>query len=374
MYEAAGIIFSNLHDKNITELTGQRTMAAVPFACRYRLIDFALSNLVNADIYNISVITHYNYHSLMEHIGTGRDWGLERRNGGIKILPPFINAYANAANFLYNSRLEALQSVSRSLDFNEPYVVLSDCDAICNLDLREMIEEHIASGAQLTIAVHPEQSRMPGANVIYHSDHTGAVTGVDLYNPSLSGVQDVCMNVMVMDTAFLHEMLMDASAHNYGSFLRDIIVQNIGKRSFRLYRHKGYFANIKSLSDYFRLNLQLAQDKQARDQLFAKKDRPILSRVMSSAPTKYNSSQVELSLIADGCVIDGRVENSVLFRGVRVGKNTVIRNSVLFENTVTGEDVRLSCVITDKNVSIRDGRVLSGHEDMPFFIEKGKML
>ena len=130
MAAVAGIIFSNLHDRNIPELTNKRTMASVPFACRYRLIDFALSNMVNADITNISVITHYNYHSLMDHRGSGKDWDLARRSGGIKILPPFITAYANQSNTLYNSRLEALLSVGHSLRFIEKYVVLSDCDAI----------------------------------------------------------------------------------------------------------------------------------------------------------------------------------------------------------------------------------------------------
>lgn len=377
MPAVAGIIFSNLHDKNITELTHLRTMAAVPIGCRYRLIDFALSNMVNANITNISVITHYNYHSLMDHIGSGKDWDLARRSGGIKLLPPFINAYANATNTLYSSRLEALQSVSHSLDFSEPYVVLCDCDAICNMDIRAMIDEHIESGAEMTIAVSrmDTDSYNPGSNVIYHTDENDNITGVDLYNPSLTGEQNVSMNVMVMSTKFLHEMLLEANAHNYGSFLRDIVVHNIGKRRFRVHRHSGFFANIKSLADYFAINMELAADKGVRDQLFAQKNRPIFTKVRNSPPTKYNGEcTVKNSLIADGCVIEGVVENSVLFRGVKVGKNTVVKNSILFQDTLTGENVYLNCVIADKNVVIRDGRILSGHETMPFYIEKRKMI
>lgn len=377
MPSVAGLIFSNLHDKNITELTHLRTMAAVPFGCRYRLIDFALSNMVNAKITNISVITHYNYHSLMDHIGSGKDWDLARRSGGIKILPPFINAYANASNFLYNSRMEALQSVSHSLDFKEQYVVLSDCDAICNIDLSAMLDEHIENKSELTVAVHRVDiaDHNPGSNIIYHADETGTVTGMDLYNPSLTGEQDIAMNIMITSTAHLHEMLLEASAHNHTSFLRDVIMNNIGKRNIRVYRHNGFFANIKSFADYFALNLELAANKAARDELFAQKNRPILTKIRNSPPTKYNGgSMVKNSLIADGCIIDGIVENSVLFRGVKVGKNTVVKNSILFQDTLTGKNVYLNCVVTDKNVVIRDGRVLSGHESMPFYIEKGKMI
>ena len=147
---AAGIIFSNLHDNKITELTRQRTMASIPFACRYRLIDFALSNMVNAEITNINVIAHYNYHSLMDHIGTGKDWDLARRTGGIKILPPYITAYANTSNNLYNTRLEALCSVIHSIrHIKEDYVVLSDCDVICNIDVKKLLEYHVDYGAPI---------------------------------------------------------------------------------------------------------------------------------------------------------------------------------------------------------------------------------
>lgn len=146
-----GIIFSNLHDKNIPELTLRRTMASVPYAGRYRLIDFALSNMVNSGITSVSVITHYNYQSLMDHIGAGKDWDLARRSGGIKILPPYMTAYANQSNALYNSRMEALKSVNYSVSrFTSDYVVLSDCDVICNVDLNDMINDHIENNADIT--------------------------------------------------------------------------------------------------------------------------------------------------------------------------------------------------------------------------------
>ena len=149
------IIFSNIHDRNISELTRVRTMASIPFACRYRLIDFPLSNMVNSNITTINVITHYNYQSLMDHIGTGKDWDMARRSGGIKILPPYISAFANNVNELYHTRLEALKSINHFIaGMTEDYVVMADCDVICNIDIDDMIKAHIASGAEMTFAVH----------------------------------------------------------------------------------------------------------------------------------------------------------------------------------------------------------------------------
>lgn len=377
MATAAGIIFSNLHDRNIPELTHQRTMASVPFACRYRLIDFALSNMVNADITNINVITHYNYHSLMDHLGSGKDWDLARRSGGIKILPPFINAYANQSNTLYNSRLEALLSVGHSLRFREKYVILSDCDAICNIDLNKMLDDHIRHGADITIAVKKVNADTYdcSSTIVYNTDVKGNITGLELYNPALKGEQDVSMNIMIMSSSFLQEILLDASAHNYTSFARNVLAENADKRKFRVYRHKGFFASVDSFNDYFALNLELAANKKSRDELFAQKNRPILTKVRNSPPTKYIAgAEVKNSLIADGCVIEGVVENSILFRGVKVGKNSVIKNSILFQDVFTGQNVYLNCVVADKNVAIRDTCVLSGHETMPFYIEKGKMI
>ena len=163
-----GIIFSNIHDSDISELTRQRTLASVPFGCRYRLIDFPLSNMVNSNIYNISVITHYNYHSLMDHIGSGKDWDLARRSGGVKILPPYITAYANNANSLYRSRLEALKSVNYSLSqMMSDYVVMSDCNVICNIDLNDMINDHIESGDH-------KSEREIVADVSYCGGHSAA--------------------------------------------------------------------------------------------------------------------------------------------------------------------------------------------------------
>ncbi len=376
---AAGIIFSNLHDKNIAELTQKRTMASVPFGCRYRLIDFPLSNMVNAGINNISVVTHYNYLSLMEHIGSGKDWDLARRSGGVRILAPFITAYANYQNTLYNTRLEALISIQHTImRIKEDYVVLSDCDGICNIDIKDMITAHEESGADLTMAIKrvPISRENAERNIMVSSDENGEITDLLVHPTRFDKTEaDVNLNIWVASRKFLQNAVVDAQAHGFTSFSRDIIARNIGRYHFHTYRFDSAYASINSLLDYYNTSMQLLGEGGFREGLFNVADRPILTKVRNSAPTQYmDGASVKNSLIADGCEIHGTVENSILFRGVKIGKGTVVKNSILFMDTYTGENVSLNCVLADKYVAIRDNTVLSGHPELPLYIEKGRSL
>ena len=370
---AAGLIFSNIHDQSTPELTRVRTMASVPFGGRYRLIDFALSNMVNSGITKVGLITHYNYQSLLDHIGTGKDWDLARRSGGIKILPPYITAYDNAAGQkLYASRLEALMGAR---DFitrcTEDCFVLSDCDIICNIDLNAVIEDHAKSGADVTFVT----KRVDVTGMLI-SEQVGVISAdadrnvTDFVMTKPTGEVNLYTNIMVVSRNYMMNVLADSVAHGYTSFFRNIISHSIGKANYRIYEYDGWYAYIGSLESYFACSMQLLTDE-ARNGLFYVKNRPILTKVRNSAPTKYSEgANVKNSLIADGCVIEGTVENSILFRGVKVGKGTVVKNSILMQDTYTGSDVSLNCVITDKNAVVRDGRTLSGHESLPFFIGK----
>ena len=372
---AAGLIFSNIHDRTVPQMTRIRTMASIPFGCRYRLIDFPLSNMVNSGITNVGVITHYNYQSLMDHIGTGKDWDLARRSGGIRILPPYVAAYENAvAGKLYSTRLEALLGAQSFIDHcREELIVLSDCDAILNIDLSRVMEEHLRTGAYLTMvtkrldaAKHPCSAERDIAEI----DADGNVTGLSRSRPE-RGEVDVCTNLMVMRREDLQAELADALAHGYTSFHRDVIGRNLGRHPIHAFRFNDWYTQIDSLETYFSASMELlAAD--ARNGLFGDPDRKIYTKIRNSAPTRYvGNAKVSNSLIADGCVIEGTVENSILFRGARIGRGTVVRNSILLQDTLVGNDVSLNCVITDKNVVIHDGRTLSGHETMPFFIGKG---
>ena len=371
----AGLVFSNIHDRTIPEMTRMRTMASIPFGCRYRLIDFALSNLVNSEITNIGVITHYNYQSLMDHIGGGKDWDLARRSGGIKILPPYITAYENAvAAKLYTSRLEALLGAQNFINrCGADYIILSDCDAVLNIDLNDVMEDHIRSGAFLTLVTkRMDVSKLQFSHErdIAVVDNDGRITEIDRYIPK-TGELDISTNIMVLRRSDLQNALNEALARGYTSFHLDIIGKNLSKKFFHAYRYDGWYSQIDSLEKYFSASMQLL-NPDVRHCLLGNPEREVYTKIRNSAPTKYEEgASVSNSLIADGCVIEGTVENSILFRGVHISRGTVVRNSILLQDTYVGANVSLNCVITDKNASVRDDRVLSGHETMPFFIGKG---
>lgn len=365
------ILFAGLNERRVPELTGERAMASVPFGCRYRLIDFALSNVVNAGITKVGVLTHYNYQSLMDHLGTGKDWDLARKNGGIKILPPFITAFANRGNALSASRLEALITARQFIsECMEEHVLLCDCDLICNLDLGEMLRAHRESGADVTVAV--KNRSVDGATdvSVVRSDESGRILDVTNYNDNVPGNKDVQLHILVMNRQFLLAQLTEAVAHGYSSIAKDILTRCADSHNFRIFRYDGYCETVRNISEYYRRNMDLLHTD-AQDALFRAKNRPVLTKVQNSSPTVYaENSLVKNSLIADGCVIEGIVENSIIFRGVHVGKNTSVENCILMQDTYVGNNVYLNCVITDKGVTIRDGRVLSGHENRPFYIEK----
>lgn len=372
----SGIIFANLHDNNIPEITRCRTMASVPFACRYRLIDFALSNFVNSGITDVNIITNQNYQSLMDHIGSGKDWDLARRSGGIKILPPYMSAFENNGMGPRGSRLEALKSISSVVyDMNCDNVVLVDSDSICNIDLAEMIAQHEREGADMTIAVKqvnltPDRSE---SAIVYTSDEQGKVTDVLVCPKRYSGACDIGINIMVVTKRYLQMILQDASARGLTSLSLDVLAKNAGK--YMIYRYENFYANMISLEDYFATSMQLLGNSEERNSLFNVKNHHIYTKIRNSAPSNYcPGSSVSNSMIADGCIIEGEVENCIIFRGVHIGAGTVVKNSILFQDTYVGANASLNCVIADKDVVIRDGRVLSGHNTMPFYIEKGKMV
>jgi len=372
---AAGLIFSNIHDAAIPELTARRTMASIPFAGRYRLIDFALSNMVNSGITKIGLITHYNYQSLLDHIGNGKDWDLARRTGGIKLLPPFITAYDNAvAKRVYQTRLEALMGVMHFINrCEEEVLVLSDCDVICNVDLNAVLEQHERNGADVTLITATvdtaEQSIDANAHVPV-ANAEGRMTDLTEYAGE-QGKVEICSDIMLVRRTYLQRVVTEAVARGYTSFYKDILARNVATDRIYLCHYSGFFARVNSLASYFRCSMRLL-DPPSRKDLFYRRNLPIYTKVRNSAPTRYlEGASVKNSLIADGCVIEGTVENSILFRGVRVGKGTVIRNSILMQDTTTGDNVRLGCVIADKDVTIEEGRELCGHTTMPFYIGKG---
>ena len=374
--KAAGLIFSNIHDASIPELTKPRTMASIPFGGRYRLIDFALSNMVNSDITTVGLITHDNYQSLLDHIGTGKDWDLARRSGGIRILPPFITSSSRGESKLYQTRLEALVGVRNFVEnCGADHIIISDCNMICNIDFTDVLDRHIANNADITVItklVNTHELKFPLDKYIrvVESNEKGEIVDYLAYDKQ-QGELHINTNMMIIKRSYLLDLIDESEARGYDSFSRDVIIRNLGKHRFFAFEYDGYFNYIDSMQKYFFCNMKML-DSSKRKLVFHVKNRPVYTKVRNSAPTRFSSdAKVTNSIVADGCVIEGVVENSILFRGVKVGKGTVIKNSILLQNTYTGDDVYLNCVITDKNVTIKDGKMLSGHETLPFYIGKG---
>lgn len=376
----AGLIFSNIHDNNVPELTQKRTMASVPYGGRYRLIDFTLSNMVNAGISKIGILTQYNYQSLLDHVGSGKDWDLSRSEGGLKIIPPFITAFDNASKSTqsYTHRLESLMGAYNFISKSkEDYFVLSDCDTVCNIDLRDVINYHIENHADITIVAkntYLTKEEAAGSTIV-ETDDSGKVVNL-LYSPAnFEGNFNLCLNIFVLKREYLVNILLESIARGYRSLTQDIIVRNKDTAKFMMYsKFDGYYASISSLDKYYKCSMDLLKPEIKAD-LFGIKNRPVFTKVKNFVPAKYlGESKVKNSLIADGSVIEGTVENSIIFRGVKVGKGAVVKNCILMQDTYVGDNSTLNCVICDKGVVIKNGRNLSGHETHPFSVGKGTVI
>ncbi len=367
---AVGIIFSNIHDHNVPELARIRTLGSIPFAGRYRLIDFPLSNMVNSGIDTVGIITKSNYQSLMDHVGSGKDWDLARKDGGVIMLPPFGD-FGNDS--LYTSRLEALKGITNFLfRADEEYVVMTDCDNVCRINYNEVIENHIRNHADITIVYKQVENIDSNELVTDFTLDNDRIVGVNRSTPSNKCGLNVFINIFVMKKTLLQNIVMDSISHNKHHFMTDVIAENLDSLKIMGYEHKGFYAGITSLQAYYDSNLRILDEKN-RDELFG--DRSVFTKVRDSAPTKYgNSAIVKNSMIADGCIIEGEVENSIIFRNVKVARGAVVKNSIIMQNTILGENSTLNCIITDKNVVIRDKKILSGSENHPFYIGKGIMV
>ncbi len=371
MSNTMGIIFSNIHDNDIPELTAYRTLGSIPFCGRYRLVDFALSNMVNSEITKVGVITKSNYQSLMDHIGSGKDWDLARRHGGLHILPPF-GVHENSS--LYNTRLEALKNIISFLNRStEEYVVMTDCDLVCNIDYEKIVRKHVKSNADVTL-VYTECSAgemTSSVNIVLDTNEENRVTGIS-FSPKANGMVKLFANIFILKRNLLISMVNDAISHNKHHFSSEILAENVKTLRIYGYEHKGYMAKITSLKSYYNKSLELLSPDKMKE-IFHNNN--VFTKIRDSAPTKYGAGAIaKNSLIADGCVIEGEVENSILFRGVRVGRGAVVKNSILMQDTVVCEKSYLNCIITDKNVVITDNRNLSGCDVNPFYIRKNSIL
>lgn len=368
MASTVGVIFSSINEQNVPELTKVRSMGSIPFGGRYRIVDFALSNMVNSGITTVGMITKNNYQSLMDHIGSGKFWDLARKDGGLILLPP----YSDETETLYKNRLEALKGATAFLKkAKEDFVVLADSDAVYKLDYSKVIDYHIQKNADITLVYHEHNLVKSHYYMTFDVAKDGKIKGIEI-NPTSGGVEKNYINVMVARTSFLLRLIQDAIQHGYTSFGKDILSPGVSTYKLYGYKYDGYYANINSLNTYFNANMDLL-DRKVRDEIFGGRD--VYTKVNDSAPAKFaDTASVKNSLVSDGCVIEGTVENSILFRGVKIGKGTVVKNCILMTDNIVGENCNLAYVVSDKNSVIRDNRVLAGCEVQPYFINKGSLI
>jgi len=372
--EALGIIFPNSYDSLVPELVTERLMASIPFASRYRMCDFMISSMVHCGIDNISILVRKNYHSLMDHLGSGREWDLTRKNGGLNIVPP----YAQKQVKMYEGRIEALESIRGYLKKQtEKYVIMTDSNIAVNFDFNDLLHAHIESGADATVVYRKQEIPKPlikqsteALDLYYALGVNGDHVSKIYINPTEKGEMNFCLNIYVVERELLIRMIDDAFVHGYTSFVRDILERQIEHLDVRGYCYDGYVAEIHDMKSYFEENMKLLEEENL-NALFS--GNQIYTKIRDDNPTRYiNGSKAKNVMVADGCVIEGEVENSILFRGVHIGKGAKVKNCVLMQDTVVEDNASVEYVITDKDVTITEGKSLTGNDSFQVFVAKGQ--
>ncbi len=363
-----GIIFSNIYDSYMGELARERTSASIPFGGRYRQIDFALSNMANSGIRSIGIITKYNYQSLMDHLGNCEEWDLQLGDG-VRFMPPYATGHTGA----YRGKVEALQTALPVLNRSDAeYVVLSDTTVLCAINFSMVLEHHIQSGCDLTVIA--KAGRADGKTVqtlALKLDEQGQLCdlAVDYRAP-----EDylVGMSMFIIRREKLIEVIHEMVPHGKYHLERDFILPefNAGRLKLNVYPFHNVALFNESVDEYFRNNMLLLQEN-VRHSLF-RSEVPIYTKVRDAVPTLFGQKgEAPNCLIADGCHVFGRVENSVIFREVDVDEDAEVRDCVIMQGCRIGAGAKLRYAILDKNVTIRPGTQLLGSADHPLVVDKG---
>ena len=361
MKRVLGIISANYSTEDLGPLTENRTIASLPFGGRYRLIDFPLSNMINAGIQTVGLIMPYKYRSIIDHVGAGKEWGLDRKNGGLCILPGTVFGVNTVHHrFLIRDLKRNLAFLKRSA---RPFVLLTAASFVNNMDYEKLVEAHIESGADITMAVKTADR------------DNDDLRSVELKKGRVSGFGS---GVHPGDTAFLdcfvinHKTLLEIidayDAVNYMDFF-DAVARELDRLIVGTYEFTGYTCEIHSKESYFRASQELL-DASVRRELFDP-ERPITTKIMDAVPTKYGEdAEVENSLIPAGCEIGGKVKNSVLFRGVTVEPGAKVKNSIIMQNCTIRKDAKIENAIVDRYNVIGEGTVVKGTSKDIFVMSK----
>ena len=371
MKDTMGIIVSN--DEKIPPITDKRTISAIPIAGRYRVIDFVLSNMVNAGLVNVGVVTKSNYTSLMDHVQSGKPWDLDRKKQGLNILPPNL---AKSHYGEFSGNVDLLSGVKDYLKkSDQTYVILSMGDYIYNIDFDEVLENHINTNADVTV-IYKDMSGVDEKELsrftLLDFDKSGKVIDIEVkpYYPKTSYAG---MDLYIMEKALLESIIDECSARGDHDFVKDALAKKLDGLNVFGFQYDGFLIKVDSLKSYYDGSLEFLK-KEVRDEIF-NPSRPIFTKTKDQSPTKYGENAlVKNSFISDGCVIEGTVENSILSRGVKVSKGAVIKNCIIMQDSVIDKNVTLDHVIFDKEVHITEERKLIGQPNFPFAISKGAVI
>lgn len=368
-----GLVFPNVNDICLPELTSKRAIGSIPFGGKYRLIDFTLSNLVNSGINKVGVVAEKKFASLMDHLGSGKAWDLSKRRGGLTILSPYSQGTES-----FNSTLECMYNLRGFVEkANEEYVLITTSNSVFNCDYSEMVAQHMSTNADITLMyVHGFISKGFASPMVINTDTGNKITDMFI-NPRMgnSGERELdylCTSAFMKKELFL-DLLADCVSRNALDFRRNLVLDNYKRFNTYGYEFKGYFASVTSLDTYFKTNMAL-MDPLVRADLF-NQDRPIFTKVRDDMPSKYGlGSSVKNSLVAQGCQIEGEVENCIISKGVNIGKGAKVQNCIIMQDTKIGENASLSYVICDKDVVIKNDRALMGYDTYPIYIAKDNIV
>ena len=366
-----GIIFAN--DAVLGDLTGKRTMASLPFGGRYRQVDFHLSNMAHAGIRHIGILSRYNYQSLMNHIGSGEEWGLELGEGGLEFLTP----YAMSTTASYRGKLENLYFAMDFLEYGpeDELVVMADSAVLSNMDLTKVLGSHVESGRDITIVTKSGiADGCKQLDLAVKVDDKGEITDMVVDYAAPADYQ-ASMDLFVLSKKWLIQQIKDHVAHNLFHMDRDLVMGQWQKNAITInvYPFDGVAMFNESVEEYFRHSLDLI-DKDVRHNLFGA-NHPVFTKVRDRVPSYYGEDcEIENCIVADGCILEGEAENSVLFRQVTICKDAEVKNCVIMNDTVVGAGSELKYVILDKDVTVRPGSKLIGTPKNPIIIKRGDVV
>ena len=377
MKNVMGIIYTNKDDLSLRELTNQRSVAALPLAGRYRVVDFILSSMVNSGVRNVGVIMQRNYRSLMDHLGSGKEWDLHTRNNGLFLLPPFVTQ-ENGGEYL--GVLDALRA---NFDYlrrsKQRLALLTNSNMVFNMNFEPMIRQHEQTDADITLLYTKVRRDMELSSAGKHThaflnvEKGGRISDMEV-NPNAANYDTMYMNVLLIKRTLLMHLVDGAAAHGEHDINRELIQPAIKSGSLKVYGYEfeGYYRRIETIKSYFRCNMDLL-DYNVRQELFKKS--PVYTKTRDDVPAVYrDGNSVKNSLVADGCVIEGSVENCVLFRGVHIGRNASVKNAIIMQDSEIEDSVELENVILDKNVTVRAHGRLIGQVQYPIVIGKNVTL